>query len=142
MTRMMLAAAALLSACVDPADLYTVHATPDPTEVIAREDVTYDFHVHTSDDHEVVEGATLTVTPWMPAHGHGIDDEVVVVELGEGHYEATFQFSMPGEWELQIDIDGDAGVGEVVVTQTVGGEMMGGMDDTGMDSGMGHMSGH
>ena len=54
-------------------------------------------------------GVTVGLVPWMPAHNHGIPQDVTVSEAGAGAYEATFAFSMPGSWELQLDLDGEPG---------------------------------
>ncbi len=54
---------------------------------------------------ESVSGAELTVVPWMPGHGHGSPKTPEVIEEGDGTYLVTNLFySMPGHWELQIDV--------------------------------------
>ncbi len=60
-------------------------------------------------------GAAVSVTPWMPDHGHGIADDVIVEELGMGEYAASWVYSMSGYWELTITIDADNGEDEVIV---------------------------
>ncbi len=50
-----------------------------------------------------VDGLTITVTPWMPAHGHGSNKTPVVTEKGAGIYEVTdVLYTMPGDWEARI----------------------------------------
>lgn len=53
-------------------------------------------------EHAPVAGATVTVEPWMPMHGHGSPETSVVTERGDGEYEADVLFNMPGAWELRI----------------------------------------
>jgi hypothetical protein len=54
-----------------------------------------------------VGGLTLTVVPWMPAHGHGTSTMPTVSETSPGVYVATpISFYMPGEWELRTTIAG------------------------------------
>lgn len=65
-----------------------------------------------------VEGATLTVSPWMAAMSHGVTD-VVITEPSPGQYEAAFAYSMPGAWEITIEVDAAAGVDSAVVSYDV-----------------------
>lgn len=57
-----------------------------------------------------VERAEITVTPWMPEMGHGVEIEPVISEKGKGLYTAdNVYLSMSGRWELRIDVQkGDA----------------------------------
>jgi hypothetical protein len=60
----------------------------------------------------VVSGATLTVVPWMSAHGHGTSVQPVVTETAPGVYVATpLDFYMSGTWQLRTRIQraGDTG---------------------------------
>jgi hypothetical protein len=51
-----------------------------------------------------LEGATVTVSPWMPAHGHGSID-VMAAEQEPGVYTTQqVRFSMAGRWELHIHV--------------------------------------
>jgi hypothetical protein len=50
-----------------------------------------------------VTGATLTVTPFMPAHQHGSPINVVVTEQADGTYDLNpVNLWMPGVWETTI----------------------------------------
>lgn len=52
-------------------------------------------------------GLTLTVLPWMPAHGHGTSTMPAVSETAPGVYVATpIDFYMAGQWELRTTIAG------------------------------------
>jgi hypothetical protein len=54
-----------------------------------------------------VDGLTLSVTPWMPAMGHGQSVTVTVTPKGNGVYAiAPLAFFMAGEWELVTKIEG------------------------------------
>jgi YtkA-like protein len=54
-------------------------------------------------------GLTLTVLPWMPAHGHGTSTMPGVTETTPGVYVATpIDFYMAGQWELRTTIVGAA----------------------------------
>jgi len=51
------------------------------------------------------EDCELTVVPWMPSMGHGIEDEPTIVSKGQGRYVVTdFALSMAGTWELRTTI--------------------------------------
>ena len=59
-----------------------------------------------------VAGATLTVVPWMPAHGHGASVQASITETAPGVYAATpLDFYMSGAWVLRTRIQraGDSG---------------------------------
>ena len=63
-----------------------------------------DFIVHDI-EHRDVEGATVTVTPWMPGMGHGAFSATEVAEKGGGLYSVSnVVLIMGGHWELQVDI--------------------------------------
>jgi len=52
-----------------------------------------------------VEGAEITVEPWMPTMGHGVKPKPVIVERGAGLYSVKgLKLTMPGLWELRISI--------------------------------------
>jgi hypothetical protein len=56
-----------------------------------------------------VSGLTLTIVPWMVAHGHGASVEPAVSETMPGVYVATpVDFYMAGNWELMTAIAGGA----------------------------------
>lgn len=110
-----------LGACADPAERgevstietmdggYTMalRLAPDPAEAGTPVQVLTDIRDAAND--APITHATLQITPWMPMHDHGIPEDVVVVDLGEGRYEAQFAFSMPGAWEVRLDVDGPSG---------------------------------
>jgi hypothetical protein len=53
-----------------------------------------------------VDDAKLTVTPFMPAHGHGSGVDPVVTSLGGGRYRvADVYFMMPGTWTLTVRVE-------------------------------------
>ncbi|WP_373048683.1 FixH family protein [Vulgatibacter sp.] len=59
-----------------------------------------------------VTGATVTVVPFMTAHGHGSDRDPVVTEEVDspGTYTATdVSLTMLGVWDLEIGVDGAEG---------------------------------
>jgi protein SCO1/2 len=56
-------------------------------------------------DGKNVEGAELTVTPWMPAMGHGVWDKPVVTERGGGKYHVeNVRIIMNGLWALKVAV--------------------------------------
>jgi len=63
--------------------------------------------IHDAKTRAPVDGLTLSVTPWMPAMGHGQSVTVTVTPKGNGVYDiAPLAFFMAGEWELVTKIDG------------------------------------
>lgn len=57
-----------------------------------------------------VDGATLTVTPWMPDHAHGSALKPVVSALGGGRYAVEKVYlSMAGLWQIKIAVQAPGG---------------------------------
>ena len=55
-------------------------------------------------DGEALLGCEVTLTPYMPDHGHG-SNVVESSELEDGRYELEgFELTMPGLWELNADV--------------------------------------
>ena len=54
-------------------------------------------------------GLSLVSDVWMPAHGHGSSEPVDTSEseTNDGVYIVSAFFTMPGEWEVLVDIDPD-----------------------------------
>ena len=78
---------------------------PQPAEVGL---VSLDFVFYNSEDF-VVDGATVTVTPWMPSMDHGISGQPIFAETDVGLYNSQFEFSMSGTWEVTFELDSDLG---------------------------------
>jgi hypothetical protein len=54
-----------------------------------------------------LDGLTITMTPWMPAMGHGASVTPLLTALGQGRYVFTnVSLFMPGEWQLRIQFSG------------------------------------
>jgi hypothetical protein len=68
-----------------------------------------------SDASGPVEGLVVTVTPWMPLHGHGLSPaDYAATDQGGGTYAvAPFDLIMPGLWEFTVRL-GDDGADEAV----------------------------
>lgn len=66
-----------------------------------------------------VEGAKLTVSPSMPAHGHGSSKDPKISEKGGGKYEVVVVFQMPGEWVVKVEVSSSAGNGSAEFKYTV-----------------------
>lgn len=101
-------------AITSDAGLYEIlyAATPDPPVAGDTELALFLEEAETGDP---VVGAGLEVEPWMPSMNHGITGEVEVTELGDGDYVAAWAYSMPGYWEVTVDIDTEAGIDFVVL---------------------------
>lgn len=61
------------------------------------------LHVHVKDAQgQMLEGCKLTISPNMPAHGHGSSKEVTLKEEEKGHFQAEVYFQMKGAWEVKV----------------------------------------
>lgn len=94
---------------------YQLELVLSPAEPVSGEDVEASVQVRTDADMASVSGATVALEPWMPAHDHGIPDEVSISDDGDGLYTGTFAFSMPGSWELRVQVDDELATGRVEV---------------------------
>ncbi|MBC8132123.1 MAG: FixH family protein [Deltaproteobacteria bacterium] len=63
---------------------------------------------------EALNGLTLHMVPWMPAHGHGGPGTPAVIAGGDGWYLVRpVNLHMSGRWELRTTVDGFADDGVV-----------------------------
>ena len=99
------------------AGLYMVHLTPSSDPFVAGEEVSLMLHVR--QDGADVEGAMVSAEPFMPDMGHGIPDAPAIVEDGMGMYTATWTFTMAGYWEVELMVDGSAGMDHATVAYEV-----------------------
>jgi hypothetical protein len=53
-----------------------------------------------------VSGFTFHMTPWMPSMGHGSPNNVDPVHSEEGHYVGAANFTMTGDWRLDLVLTG------------------------------------
>jgi len=54
-----------------------------------------------------ISGLTLSIVPWMPAHGHGTSVKPQIAETAPGVFVATpLYLYMSGHWELRTAIGG------------------------------------
>ncbi|WP_434386975.1 FixH family protein [Melittangium boletus] len=66
--------------------------------------------------HAPATGLQLSVEPWMPAMGHGINDTPQVSAAGPGQFQVVdLDLFMPGVWELRLRLSG-AATDQAVVT--------------------------
>lgn len=73
------------------------------------------IHRDTADNPDV-EHAQIVVTPWMPAHDHGVQSVPKITERGAGLYSVeNLEASMEGDWQLRISIDSLHGKDSVLV---------------------------
>jgi nitrogen fixation protein FixH len=71
------------------------------------------------DDGEPLQDAEVTVSPFMPAHGHGSID-VVAEEDAPGLYIAErVWLNMPGRWDLRVYVHKGKSEGRLVATLEV-----------------------
>ena len=79
-----------------------------------------ELDLHVTDAHgSGVPGLTVTVTPHMPAHGHGASMPTTVHEMMDGHYHVMPNFQMTGLWELHFELDDGNTVETAVANVTV-----------------------
>jgi len=97
-------------------DFKLISADPAPP---ARNDNTWVIQVNAMSSGVVgapVDGASLSITPFMPDHQHGAGKSVLVTpEASPGQYKlAPINMWMPGLWETTIDAQSASGNDTVV----------------------------
>ncbi len=70
-----------------------------------------------------VQGAQLSIVPWMPAMGHGVWDKPRVRERGGGRYHVdNVAIIMSGVWELKVGVKAGAATDRAVFSFPVANE--------------------
>jgi len=65
-----------------------------------------------------IDGLSVVVTPWMPAHGHGTSIQPATAPTGPGVLVATpVYLFMSGEWQLRMAITGTVNDSAVATVQ-------------------------
>lgn len=80
-----------------------VSALPDPPDEGVN-----DWVLAIEDGSGPIQGASVIVEPWMPAHGHGVSPPTYIGAAGEnpGEYVIPpFDLIMPGVWEFRINVN-------------------------------------
>lgn len=96
---------------------YAVALEPGPTPWATGTEVA--LHLEVAHDGAPVTDSAVALTPWMPDMGHGLTDPVEVVADGTGGHDARWVFTMPGYWELTLEVDGAHGPDTAVVAYEV-----------------------
>lgn len=64
-----------------------------------------------------LEGATVSISPWMPAHGHGTETvEAEATDVAGAYATERLRFQMGGVWELRVHVVHGDDEGELVAT--------------------------
>lgn len=82
-------------------EVVLMDADPAPP---SKKENTWMVHVKDAAGNDV-SGATLTVNPNMPEHGHGSSQTTTVTDLGDGMYELSpVYLQMAGYWAIPITV--------------------------------------
>ena len=85
--------------------LFTVKLTSEPSPPVMGVNT---WILEVRDDAGGVEDALITVTPYMPEHGHGSNSVTSVSEDSGGMYHASpVELHMKGVWDTTITIEKD-----------------------------------
>jgi len=70
-----------------------------------------------------VEGARITVTPWLPEKNHGVWEKPTVTERGGGRYRVdNVAIALAGRWDLQVKVKKEAQEDQALFSFTVRGK--------------------
>jgi hypothetical protein len=80
--------------------VFTAPQPPERGEVMGR-------LVFTDPAGAMTDGVAVTVTPWMPEHGHGTSVMPTVEPDGAGGFLiSNLYLAMPGTWQLRVNVSG------------------------------------
>lgn len=83
--------------------VYDVELRTAPEQPPTRGLVDFELRISSILDNAPAPGLVVTLTPWMPAMGHGTDSPGEVTEQGDGTYEVRdVDLFMAGDWELRF----------------------------------------
>ncbi len=61
-----------------------------------------------------IDGATFSVKPWMPDHGHGSSITPQITPMSDGKYSVDMNLFMPGLWQITLDVTSAATTDSIV----------------------------
>lgn len=68
------------------------------------------FRMASMMDFPADDTCTIEITPEMPSMGHGSPNNVNPVSVGNGHYKGKVNFTMTGDWRINVTIKRDTTV--------------------------------
>ncbi len=91
------------------AEGYWISMVNNPDFAVDSNDIEFTVHKRESGmSWPAVEDFTIEIEPEMPAMGHGSPNNVNPTHVGNGHYQGTVNFTMTGDWVINVTVmDGD-----------------------------------
>ncbi|WP_420582913.1 FixH family protein [Reichenbachiella sp.] len=88
---------------------YFITMIDNPDFAVDSNDIEFTVHKReTMMSWPAVENLTIEIEPEMPAMGHGSPNNVNPTHEGNGHYKGTVNFTMTGDWVINVVVkDGD-----------------------------------
>lgn len=88
---------------------YFISMINNPYFAVNSNDIEFTVHKRESMmSWPAVEHLTIEIEPEMPAMGHGSPNNVNPVHVENGHYKGTVNFTMTGDWVINVTVkDGD-----------------------------------
>jgi hypothetical protein len=85
---------------------YYIEWSPNPAPLPLNELFEIHFRVsHAERREQLVAGAVVTASAWMPAHNHGTSLQPVVQSAGDGTAIGSgFLLHMEGDWQLRVGV--------------------------------------
>jgi hypothetical protein len=93
-----------LTALNDSSTLFVSYLKPSKLNVGIND---FEITIHKKEsmmDFPGVTDYTVVLTPEMPSMGHGSPNNVDPIHSGNGHYRGKVNFTMTGDWRLNLDI--------------------------------------
>lgn len=88
----------------------SVHLTPDAP--IARGSNNFTMTIRAGALAPTKDKTKVELLVWMPSMGHGAPSDPILIEKDDGNYRIEeVYFSMPGTWELTVNVTSDRGDG-------------------------------
>ena len=76
--------------------------------IVGMNDIEFTLHQKkTMMEWPVLDNYTIEITPEMPSMGHGSPNNVNPTSTGNGHYKGKVNFTMTGEWKINVVVKKD-----------------------------------
>ncbi len=83
--------------------LYTLFLEPERAPFHAGD--TSRLTVQVNAEGQPANECALKITPFMPDHNHGISQPPTIEDIDQSAFQASWMFTMPGYWEVTIEVD-------------------------------------
>jgi hypothetical protein len=82
----------------------TIGMLPITKPIVGFNDIEFVVFTKSDEKFTTTDDLTMVITPEMPSMGHGSPNNVNPISKGLGHYVGKVNFSMTGEWKINLTL--------------------------------------